>query len=83
MERETSNAIDGLRLLIGTVSENLYFAHTEFNFNTFPDVFNKKYAPPIKPVIKSVDDTSNFDDYNEEFAPEEADASEFELFDDF
>jgi hypothetical protein len=39
--------------------------------------------PPIKPKVKSLDDTSNFDDYNEEFLPEEADQTDYDLFCDF
>lgn len=57
--------------------------HRWFKDIDWNDVFNKKYTPPIQPKIKSVDDTSNFDDYNEEFAPEEADDSDYEKFEDF
>ncbi|CRK95499.1 CLUMA_CG008968, isoform A [Clunio marinus] len=44
--------------------------HRWFKEIDWNDVFNKKYSPPIKPVIKSVNDTSNFDEYSEEFSPE-------------
>jgi protein kinase X len=47
------------------------------------DVYNRKYVPPIKPKQKSLDDASNFDDYNEEFLHSEALQSDFELFGDF
>lgn len=46
-------------------------------------VYNKKYPVPIQPSVKSVDDTSNFDEYNEEFSPEIADTCDYELFEDF
>lgn len=58
-------------------------SHRWFKDVDWNEVYNKKYAAPIQPVIKSVDDTSNFDEYNEEFAPEEAETCEYELFEDF
>lgn len=58
-------------------------AHRWFKDIDWNDVYNKKYSPPIKPVLKSVDDTSNFDNYSEDFSPDLADACDYELFDDF
>ena len=57
--------------------------HRWFKDIVWNEVYNKKYNPPIHPKLKSVDDTSNFDDYSEEFCPEVAQNDEFELFDDF
>jgi protein kinase X len=57
--------------------------HRWFNDVDWNDVYNKKNIAPIQPVIKSLNDTSNFDDYNEDFSPEEADASEYKMFEDF
>lgn len=57
--------------------------HRWYNDVDWNMVVNRKYSPPIKPVLKSVSDTSNFDDYSEEFNPDEAEREEFELFNDF
>lgn len=58
--------------------------HRWFKDVDWNDVYNKKCAAPIQPVLKSVDDTSNFDEYSEElFSPEEANASDYALFEDF
>lgn len=57
--------------------------HRWFKDIDWNDVYNKKYNPPIKPVLKSMDDTSNFDEYSEDFSPEIAKASDYELFEDF
>lgn len=57
--------------------------HRWFKDVDWNDVYNKKYAPPIKPVLKSIDDTSNFDEYSEDFSPDEAMISDYELFEDF
>lgn len=58
-------------------------SHRWFKDVDWNDVYNRKSTPPIQPVLKSVDDTSNFDDYSEEFAPQVADESDYELFGDF
>lgn len=65
---------------VGDIKSHRWFAQIEVDWN---DVYNKVYVAPIQPQIKSVDDTSNFDDYNEDFSPDEADQSDYELFDDF
>lgn len=57
--------------------------HRWFNGVDWNDVYNKKCIAPIQPVIKSLDDTSNFDEYNEEFSQEEAEPNEYKLFEDF
>jgi len=33
--------------------------------------------------MRSIDDTSNFDDYNEEFSPEIASQESYDMFEDF
>jgi protein kinase X len=57
--------------------------HRWFKDVDWNEVYNKKYIAPIQPKLKSVDDTSNFDEYSEEFSPEEANDKEYELFEDF
>lgn len=57
--------------------------HRWFKNVDWNEVYNKKYQAPIKPQIKAVDDTSNFDNYNEDVFAEDADAIYQELFDDF
>lgn len=57
--------------------------HRWFNTIDWNDVYNKKYTPPIRPVLKSADDTANFDEYSEDFSPAEANASDYQLFEDF
>lgn len=62
------------------IKSHRWFSQLGINWN---DVYNKVYLPPIQPRIKSVDDTSNFDDYNEDFSPDEANESDYEIFNDF
>lgn len=57
--------------------------HRWFKDVDWNEVYRKKYPVPIQPAIKSVSDTSNFDEYSEEFSPEIADACDYELFEDF
>lgn len=62
------------------IKSHRWFSQLGVDWN---DVYNKVYVPPIQPRIKSVDDTSNFDDYAEDFSPDEADDDDVALFADF
>lgn len=57
--------------------------HRWFRDIDWQAVYDKLYEPPIKPKLKSLEDSSNFDDYNEDFMHEEADQSDYEMFEDF
>lgn len=57
--------------------------HRWFNDVDWQAVYDRLYEPPIKPKVKSTDDASNFDDYNEDFLHEEAGQSDYEMFGDF
>lgn len=62
----------------------LWFSHRWFKAINWKDVEDKKYTAPIQPIIKSPNDTGNFDFYDEEAkASEEANESELTLFKDF
>ena len=57
--------------------------HRWFRDVDWQDVYDRVYDAPIKPKVKSPQDTSNFDDYNEEFLHEDAIQSHYEMFGDF
>lgn len=57
--------------------------HRWFRDVDWQDVYDRVYEAPIKPKVKSIDDTSNFDDYNENFIHEEAVQSDYDIFGDF
>ncbi|XP_070496341.1 cAMP-dependent protein kinase catalytic subunit 3-like [Chironomus tepperi] len=57
--------------------------HRFFKDVNWSDVYDRKYDPPIKPNVKSIDDTSNYGDYNEEYLYVEAEKCDYDIFCDF